>query len=127
MGFRKEPYGHFIVKKHSKHTFRLIEEKWTPKRTTVTIPRESYPALGFNYNMSLEEAKLRASQINKQNLIESKKIIQAAKRLEDEKEINSAYLPEYLTASFESELQDEYEDNPDRLETISLKDLWLRH
>lgn len=109
----------FLVRKSNKTIFRLIQEIWTPERKSVVVPREAYAALGFRHDMTLDEAKARAKQINKQDQLESRKIAAAAKRIADVKEINFAYLPEALTVSFEEELTETYADNPGRLTTVS--------
>lgn len=108
----------FVVKKSTRTNFRLIEELWTPVRKEIVVPREAYAALGFRYDMTLEEARARAKQINRQNQIESKRIVAAAKRIADEKDINAAYLPELLVAGFEKELRETYSDNPERLNNL---------
>lgn len=108
----------FVVKKHSKHNYRLVEESWTPVRKESTVAREAYPALGFRYDMTLEEARLRASQINRQNQIDSKKIAATSKRISDDKKIDEAFLPEFLTAGFEAELNETYSDNTERLNNL---------
>lgn len=108
----------FIVRKSPKNSFRIVEQTWTPERKERVVPREGYPALGFRYDMTLEEARNRAKQINKQTQIEAKKIVSAVKRVSDEKEINAAYLPAPMTAGFEKELAENYADNPARLNNL---------
>lgn len=108
----------FVVRKSNTHNFRLVEETWSPERKEKVVPRESYPALGFRYDMTVEEARLRAKQINKQNQIESSKIVKAVKRIKDAEETESAYLPNHLVNGFENELRDNYLDNPDRLNNL---------
>lgn len=65
--------GFFI--KQTKTGFRIIEEIWKPKRHIKTVPREGYPALGFRYEMTVDEAKARAAQINLQDQLDAKKIV----------------------------------------------------
>lgn len=108
----------FVVRKSTQHNFRLVEETWTPERKESVVPREGYPALGFRYDMTLEEARLRAKQINKQTQIEAKKITKAVKRVTDAKETTSVYLPEHLVQGFENEMRDTYIDNPERLNNL---------
>lgn len=109
--------GYFVRK--SAKGFRVIEQTWTPKRNESVVPTQAYSTLGFRPDMSLIEAKLRASQLNKQNIIESRKIIAVAKRIQDDKETQSAYLPQILTEGFEAELKENYADNPERLDNLS--------
>lgn len=68
--------------------------------------------------MSIEDAKKRASQINQQNEFDRKKMVVAAKRIDDEKQINSAFLPEFLTLEFEKHLKKLYLDSESRLSNV---------
>jgi len=65
----------------SKKGYRVVQEFWEPKRHSKTVPRESYSAFGFHPNMTLEEARLRASQINQQDQLEKARIAEAASAL----------------------------------------------
>lgn len=115
MGFLIRP------KRNDPNSFYLIEETWDPKHKKInqkTVKPTAYIALGFRFDMTTEEAKARASQINKQSQIELKKIVSIAKRVEDDAEIKSAYLPEQHVLGFESELRDNYSDNPERLNNV---------
>lgn len=115
MGFLARP------KRNDQTSFYLIEETWnssSKKAIQKTVKTAAYPALGFRYDMTLEEAKARASQINQQSQIESRKIAATVKRVEDAKLIDRAYLPAHLCVSFEVELRQNYEDNPERLDHI---------
>ena len=114
----------FIVRpKHKdKNSFYLIEEIWDPESSRtkqVTVKREAYQALGFRFDMSLDEARSRASQINKQSQLEAKKIVKAAKRVADDKAVKNAYLPAHLTSGFEAELNENYADNSERLNNLT--------
>lgn len=108
--------GYFVRK--SNKGFRVVEQTWTPERKEQVVPREAYHSLGFRFDMSLEEARNRAKQINLQNQIEVKKKVAVAKRVADQKEINKAYLPEHIVAAFEEDLKDYYQDNEERLENL---------
>ncbi len=108
----------FMVRKSSKYPYRLIEQVYTPKKTEKVIPRESYISFGFNPSMSIEEAKKRASQLNKQNELERKKMVDAARRIENDKQIDFAYLPKSAVSSFEAQLKKLYSDNESRLNNI---------
>lgn len=108
--------GIFVRK--AKSGFRLIEEKWKPKRHVKAVPREAYSALGFSHEMTFEEAKERATILNTQSQLESQKIAATARRVERDKLVDMAYLPKKMVSLFLDELELDYEDNPDRLETI---------
>lgn len=102
-----------------KFGFRIIQETWLPARKQIVVPKEAYPALGFKYDMDLSEAKLRAKQINKQALIESRKITSIAVRVKTDNELMSAYLPIDLANGFSDELKENYADSTHRLVTVS--------
>lgn len=108
--------GFFI--RPGKKSFRIIEELWTPNRRVRAVPKEAYPALGFRYDMSVAEAKERASQLNLQDQLKNKKIAQAVRQKTFKDVINTAYLPEKLVKLFTTELHESYHDNESRLETI---------
>ena len=108
----------FIIRKSPKTTFRITQEVWTPKRRTTVVPRESYAALGLRYDMTFEEAAERVKQINLQSQIEAKRIAASAKRISDAKIIDKAYLPKSYVETFERDLDDNYSDNQDRLDTL---------
>lgn len=101
----------------TKTGFRIVEEVREDKKKTVkTVPILAYEALGFFPTMSLQEAKTRAKNLNYQN--DTKKIAQAARRLETLKKDASTYLPPQNITKFEKELDTMYFDNPYRLEIM---------
>ncbi|MBL7543867.1 MAG: hypothetical protein JNL11_08620 [Bdellovibrionaceae bacterium] len=102
-----------------KFGFRIIHETWVPARKQIVVPKEAYPALGFRYDMALSDAKLRAKQINKQALIESRKITAIAVRVKTDNELMSSYLPIELANGFYDELKENYADSPHRLVTVA--------
>jgi hypothetical protein len=108
----------FFVRASKRHTFRVIEEKWTPRREAKAVPRETYPLLGFNYSFTLEEAQARAKQINLQNSVDKSKAVGAARRLEHESKVSTAFLPRKYVTSFLDEINETYLENKSRLETI---------
>lgn len=108
--------GYFVRAK--KNGFKVIKETWLPERKQELIALESWPALGFYKEMTLEAAKQRAKQINIQSKIEANRITSIAKRVEEDKLADSAYLPNNIVLSFESYLDSLYEDNPERLNNI---------
>lgn len=107
-----------IIASKSRKGFRLQEETYNPKRIQKTIPREAWSALGFRADMTLEEAKARAKQINQQRAIETRKIIGASRRIKTKKILNEVYLPKDEVALFEDWLFRQYEDNQERLPVI---------
>lgn len=117
-----ENMGFLIRPKHKdKNSFYLIEETWNSvkkKMDQKNVKLIAWAALGFRHDMTTQEARDRASQINKQNQIDSKKITAIAKRIDDDKIIISAYLPENLTNGFENELREDYADNEERLNNL---------
>ncbi|WP_347358009.1 hypothetical protein [Bdellovibrio sp.] len=108
----------YFARKSPKTTFRIVEEVWTPNRKEAVVPREAYAALGFRFDMTFEEAHARAKQLNLQNKLESKKVIASAKRIADEKETTSAYLPSHLVNEFEKDLRSKYDGNEERLNNV---------
>jgi integrase len=99
-----------------KRGFRVIEETYSPIRKVVTVPVTAYASLGFRPDMSLEEAKARASQINKLTNLQSKKISASSRRVELLNTENKLYLPASDVERFETELSEMYADNPYRHE-----------
>lgn len=108
--------GFFI--RPSPKGFRVVKEVWQPERKTTTVPRESYHILGFRSDMTLDEAKARAQQLNRQAELEAERIAGAAKRVLEAKEVDSVYLPAKMVGLFVQELELVYEDNPNRLATV---------
>jgi hypothetical protein len=92
------------VRKHKRHKFSLIEELYTPVRGYKPIPRESYPAIGFSYEMTYEEALEQAKRLNKLKLKETRSKAAAARRVADEKLVHDLYLPARWLAEFEEEI-----------------------
>jgi hypothetical protein len=105
----------FVVRPTAKG-FRVIQEQNLPKRMARTVPPLTYKSLGFRPEMTLDEARARAHQLNTQRGLDSKKIAGTARRVELLKTEASAYLPANDVARFESELHDMYADNAYRLE-----------
>jgi integrase len=111
--------GIFVRK--TKKAYRLVEETWAPKRQTKTVPKDAYHELGFRPDMTVDEARARARQINRQALLEANKVVAISRRVELDQAIKSSYLPEPMVLQFEDELSEVYADNPERL------DMTLRH
>jgi len=103
----------YLVRPTSK-SFRVLEETWTPERKVVTVPKTAYKALGFSPDMTVDEAKARAKQLNAQNDLDNKRFANTARRVELMQTEKSAYLPARDVARFEAELAEMYGDNPYR-------------
>lgn len=118
----RELMGFFVRKGRSEAVrFYLIEESWdkeAKKPVQKTVPTLAYQALGFRLDMTLDEAKERAKQLNQQANLESKTTLAIARRVEADAAIDKAYLPKSLTEAFEKELKDNYSDNPERLANL---------
>jgi integrase len=98
--------------------FRVIQQvtKEDGTRGIKTVPVTAYGTFGFRPDMTLEEAKARAKQINEQKSLTANRVINAAKRVEVLKAENHAYLMSSDVARFEDELREMYSDNPYRHE-----------
>lgn len=77
---------------------------------TSDLPKERWEADGFYFDMSLEQAKERALQLNSLSDVEKKAKAQAKrdKELKDNHEIESAFLPRLLVLEFEKKLEDDF-------------------
>ena len=87
--------------------FYVSEEFFKPHRHTKYIPKPLWPTLGFSPEMSLEEARARASQLNRIRARETRSQAGAARRAEDLKLVHRLYLPETLLTEFESRILSE--------------------
>ncbi|WP_374028341.1 hypothetical protein ACES2J_08390 [Bdellovibrio bacteriovorus] len=111
--------GFFVYANKNKVGWRLLEKTYAGGDTLrKTIPKMTYKALGFREDMSLDEARERAKQLNKQSNVERRKIIATAARVEHEKLVDSAYLPKIWVKKFEEHLRDITYGNEDRIDTI---------
>jgi hypothetical protein len=106
----------YLVRPTSKG-FRVIQEvRVDGKKKVLTVPPIAYERLGFNKDMTVDEAKVRARQLNLQSDLESKKVANTARRVELMKTEASAYLLASDVSRFELELAEIYSDNPYRHE-----------
>jgi hypothetical protein len=104
----------FLVRPTAKG-FRVLEESWNPHKVK-TVPATAYAALGFNPDMTVDQAKARAKQLNGQSGSESKRISNTARRVELMNTEARLYLSADDVSRFEAEIHDMYADNPYRLE-----------
>lgn len=85
----------FYINKVGALKWRVLETIYIDgKKTTKFVPKEAYFALGINPDWTIEEAKVRISQLNKTNRIEKKKLTASVRRLKEERLIESAFLVE---------------------------------
>jgi integrase len=97
--------GSLAVQKRPNDRWRLINQVFiSGKRKSIIVPIAGYAALGIDPSWSVEKVRERVSQINAQNAIETHKIIAATRRVEANRKVVSAYLPDELVAQFNEEL-----------------------
>lgn len=83
----------FYVRSLPSGNWRVLEEVWTDGvRTHKTVPKESYYALGINPIASLEEVRLRITQLNKSKSLE--RITTASRRVLKAVLVESVFFPE---------------------------------
>jgi len=91
----------FYIAKSGKNNWRVIEEVWSKgKRAQKSVPKMAHAELGFRADMTMNEARARVEQLNKQQGIIRKKAAATARRIQNDKVIESAYLPPALVAEF---------------------------
>lgn len=91
------------------------------KRSQLSVPKTAWPALGFTDSMTIEQARSRAQQLNKENSIkkaEVRSIEKIAKRVERDRLHHSAFVPEDLNQAFIKHLTDNVTGSPKHLERI---------
>jgi len=93
--------------------WHLKRDEWKDgKKKTVHIPEDQLLQHGFQPDMSIEDAKTRAHQLNKQNKIEKdadRKKVAALRSMKDRELIQSAHLPmpfmeEFVTGYLKEEM-----------------------
>lgn len=95
----------YARKNRTPGSWRLVEETYqNGRKRQQTVPSEVYEALGFRHTMSYEEAKERASRLNKQRSVARKKAAQAARNVANVSLIKSAFIPDVLFNSFLNDL-----------------------
>lgn len=114
----------FVVKpKSSAAGWRLMQQKYSSgKRSEVTVPADAYYALGFSAEMTLEQARARASQLNLLGKVESHSAANAARRVAvDEVRVESAFLPLLLVNAFTIWLENNTNGSPKHIEKLKLQ------
>jgi len=98
--------GTFYVNK-GRRSWRLIHETYQDgKRIAKQVPREAFNGFGFSINMSIEEAKRRAKELNQKGRLERAKEVEQARRAIRSLIVESVYLPAYLANDFTQHLDD---------------------
>ncbi len=110
----------FIVRKSksAKQNYYLAEELWKPKRTERVVPRDAAVAAGFRSDMTYEQAKKRASELNALKQTEVRKNAAISRRVREDRIVSAIFVPDDLRAGFEAELAETYHDNPTRLNNV---------
>lgn len=111
--------GYFIYTNRNPKNWRIVEELHeSGERQRKTIVKEAYKILGFRSDMTTEEARERAKQLNLQAHLDKRKQVKAAERVADIKLSNSAYLPKIWVSKFEEHLQEITYGTSDRILTV---------
>ncbi len=107
------------VYKSGKNSWRIVLREFKDgKRIAKAISKESYHAFGFNSNWTIEEARIRAKQLTSQKLAESKRQINISKKIDHQRLINKAYLPNHIVVEFEEHLRILTFGTQNRIKTI---------
>jgi hypothetical protein len=100
--------------------FTVWEETYSDgDRDRKPVPILSYAALGFQPDMTLEEAKTRAKALNLEERVKSKAISKAARRAESKALTHVVYLPQDLQEGFELYLEELTMGSNERLTTLN--------
>lgn len=109
----------YEVYKSGKDGFRVIEVTYkNGTRSKRTVKKEAWAGLGFSQDMSRQQAKDHASQLNSESLFKremNKKIVNIGDRLAKGKLVDSVFLPEPLVQAFEDHLKGLGYDPNDKL------------
>lgn len=115
----------FEVRASKRNVFTVLYVEYSPRRTARKVPPQSYPAHGFRHDMSLDEARARASQLNLQASLDKRKAVAAARRVQESQLIDAAYLPKAYLVEFEDRfLPEQTEGSAVRLRTLRMQ--WSR-
>ena len=98
--------------------FGVVLEHWTPHRSTKKLDTRNYPTYGLTETMTFEQADEQAKAYNQETKIKKRKEVQFTMDIQDKSYLNDKSLPEILVNAFNSELEKEYKDNEERLDTI---------
>lgn len=87
-----------------------MQETWEGgKKSQKSVPKISWPTLGFTDSMTVEQARARAQQLNAQNSIKRAELMSVAKiaqRVERDRLHHSAFVPDDLNQQFLKWLDD---------------------
>jgi hypothetical protein len=105
----------YCVNRRKNGSWRIFEQVYvTPtERKKKSVPVSAYQAMRINPEWTVEEVKKHISQLNAQRSLERNKIVGAARRVEANKRIESAYLPKEMVEAFEVELRKRSTQNKD--------------
>lgn len=99
--------GTFYVGKGRKQ-WRLIHETYeNGKRVAKQVPREALIGFGFSLDLTLEQARARAKQLNQSHKLEREKQVEQARRASRIEVIESTYLPRDLATLFTDHLEEQ--------------------
>lgn len=87
-------------------SWSLYEESWDKekgKSVKTCIKQKYYHTLGFNTEWTVEQARERKNQLNKESELTRKKLL-AAKRITEENLVHDVYLPDFLVTKFTEHL-----------------------
>ena len=98
--------------------FGVVLEHWTPHRSTKKLDTRNYPTYGLTETMTFEQADEQAKAYNQETKIKKRKEVQFTMDIQDKSYLNDKSLPEKLVSAFQEELEKEYKDNEERLDTI---------
>jgi integrase len=99
--------GTFYIGK-GRRQWRLIHETYeNGKRVAKQVPRDALIGFGFSPDLSLEQAKARAKQLNQSQKLEREKQVDQARRAARIQVVESVYLPQDLAGLFTEHLEEE--------------------
>lgn len=96
----------FVNRTNKSTTWRIVETYYeNGKRKHRQVLKEAYQALGVNPEWTIEEARRRVRELNQSNFIKKKEIAAAARRVKENKIVESAYIPKEYAEEFVEELK----------------------
>lgn len=95
----------FSVFKKKNNRWQVVREEYSPRKKTA-VPFTEFMSLGFRKDMTIDEARERAKQLNRLSKIERDRARIVAVRISHEKLVDNAYLPAQLVQEFETWLND---------------------
>jgi integrase len=101
----KDSSGSYSIGKSTSYKcgWRVQRKYWTDGKPRMEIiPIDAWPALGFDFRMTIDQARSRAKQLNASNSLEREAIRKAALRVAKLELTESALLPQHLVEEFET-------------------------